>query len=117
VELRIPFDIPKSLQESVRYPENGEAWQARFHDVWLHKRTTLKAMPEELGPTAPNIDPYARHSLWQLYAALAYGSEKVRFLAFWNGRDGDGPGGTAHMMKVVQQHAGLVYHLNTTKLW
>lgn len=82
VELRIPFGIPTFLQKSVRFPENGEVWQARFHDVWLHNLTTLKAMPEELGPTAPNVDPYARHSLWQLYAALAYGSEKVRFIAF-----------------------------------
>ena len=40
---------------------------------------------------------YERCNLWLLYTALACGFDKVRFICLWNGSEGDGTGGTAHM--------------------
>ena len=60
---------------------------------------------------------YARNNLWQLYAALAWGAQKLHFICLWNRQAGDGPSGTKHMYDTVVQHSGQVHVLDTTKLW
>ena len=74
-------------------------------------------MPDELGPAAKDANPYARDNLWQLYAALSWGPDKVRFVCLWNRKGGDGPGGTEHMFETVQKYSGRVYVLDTNLLW
>jgi hypothetical protein len=56
-------------------------------------------------------------NLWQLYSALAWGPEKVRFMCLWNRKGGDGPGGTQHMYETVEKYSGRVYVIDTTTLW
>ena len=63
------------------------------------------------------MDPYGRNNLWMLYSALAHGPEKLHFLALWDGKRGDGPGGTEHMMHKVTQTTGVVRHIHTTELF
>ena len=48
-----------------------------------------------------------------LYNALALGADKVRFIALWDGEEGDGPGGTKHMIETVKKHLGQVWILDT----
>jgi hypothetical protein len=65
------------------------------------------------------LDPWQtvdhrRNNTWMLSTALAWGPKTVRFIALWDGEGGDGPGGTEHMYRTVQDHAGQVYHLDTT---
>ena len=115
LEMRIPFDEPAFLTASVSFA--GERWQQRYFEVKNNAKTKLLVMPDELGATPAGVDPYARNNLWQLYSALAWGPEKVRFMCLWNRKGGDGPGGTQHMYETVRQHAGQVYVLDTTKLW
>lgn len=115
LEVRLPFDEPTFLRESVTFA--GDQWRDRFYRVKTDPKTRLLVMPEELGPPPTGSNPYARNNLWQLYTALAWGPEKVRFLCLWNRQAGDGPGGTQHMNDVVRQHAGRVYVLDTTVLW
>jgi tetratricopeptide (TPR) repeat protein len=115
LEMRIPFEEPKFLKESITFV--GEGWRKRFYKVKDHKKTQLFVMPAALGPLPKRVDPYARHNLWQLYTALAWGPTKVRFICLWNRKEGDGPGGTKHMHDTVLQHSGQVYILNTTVLW
>jgi len=74
-------------------------------------------MPDELGKHPHGISPYARNNLWQLYTALALGTEKVSFMCLWNRKGGDGPGGTEHMYKTVGKYSGKVSILDTNKLW
>jgi hypothetical protein len=115
LELRIPFDEPAFLTTSVRFA--GERWQARYFEVKRNAKTTLLVMPDELGATPAGVDSYARNNLWQLYSALAWGPDKVRFVCLWNRQGGDGPGGTQHMYDTVRRHAGQVSVLDTTTLW
>ena len=74
-------------------------------------------MPDEIGVSPPKVDPYSRNNLWQLYTALSWGPEKVRFICLWNGKEGDGPGGTKHMLEEVKKHSGRVYVLDTNELF
>ncbi len=120
LELRLPLVEPEFLEQSVRFA--GESWQKQFHAVCEKAReiggaNAVQVLPEEIGPTPPLADPFSRNNLWQLYSALAHGAEKVHFIALWDGRAGDGPGGTEHMMTSVKREAGKVYHLWTRKLF
>jgi hypothetical protein len=111
VQIRIPFDEPTFLKNSVTFADGN--WGKRYYAVKNNKLTTLFVMPDELGSTPGNANPYERNNLWQLYTALSMGPEKVRFICLWDGKGGDGPGGTKHMHDSVKKRSGLVYVLNT----
>jgi tetratricopeptide (TPR) repeat protein len=115
LELRIPFDEPTFIRKSVAFAPGN--WTDRFYQVKGNPNTKLLVMPDELGPAAKEANPYARDNLWQLYAALSWGPDKVRFVCLWNRRGGDGPGGTEHMFETVQKYSGRVYVLDTNLLW
>ena len=115
LELRIPFDEPTFLRNSVAFAPGN--WTDRFYQVKGNPNTKLLVMPDELGPTPKEANPYARDNLWQLHAALSWGPDKVRFICLWNRKGGDGPGGTEHMYKTVQKYSGRVYVLDTNVLW
>ena len=115
LEVRIPFEEPRYLPESVTFA--GAEWRYRFHQVRTHPRTALLVMPHELGPTPEDTDPYGRSNLWQLESALAWGAEKVRFICLWNRAGGDGPGGTRHMYDEMRKLTAKVHVLDPTRLW
>ena len=115
LEFRIPFDEPTFIQHSVAFAPGN--WTDRFYRVKGDPKTKLFILPRELGPVPKGANPYARDNLWQLYSALAWGPDKVRFVCLWNRKGGDGAGGTQHMYETVQKYAGRVYVLDTTKLW
>jgi hypothetical protein len=114
LEIRIPFDEPTFLKKSVTFA--GESWRDRYDAVKNNRLTTLFMMPEELGPTPAAANPYERNNLWMLYTALSMGPEKVRFICLWDGKGGDGPGGTKHMHDEVLNRSGQVYVIDTNKL-
>ena len=115
LDVRLPFDEPTFLQNSVTFA--GDGWVDRYYKMKSDEKTRIYVMPDELGPTPKSVNPYARNNLWQLYTALAWGPDKVRFVCLWNRKGGDGAGGTEHMVETVQKYSGRVYILDTTKLW
>lgn len=115
LELRLPFDTPKFLQNSVDFA--GSDWRKRFYQVKDHPNTTVLIMPDHLGRLPENISPYERNNLWQLYSALAWGIEKVHCICLWDGKRGDGLGGTWHMHHTIKQRTGQVSVLDTKSLF
>ena len=97
LEIRIPFEEPTFLQKSVNFA--GESWQNRFYKVKNNPNTKLYVMPHEIGQTPKGVDAYARNNLWMLYTALSYTSERVSFICLWNGKEGDGAGGTKRYVR------------------
>lgn len=114
VEMRIPFDEPSFLQKSVSFA--GESWQQRFRAAKNNPLAKLVFMPERLGPVPDHLNAYMRNNRWMLYAALAYGPEKVRFVSLWDGKKGDGPGGTEDMVNTVRNYSGEAHILDATKM-
>ena len=112
--LHLQFDEPAFLEASVAFA--GESWRNRYFSVKASPLTETRIQPEQLGAPPKGSNPYARNNLWQLYTALAYGPEQVRFIALWDGKEGDGPGGTRHMVDSVKQHSGQVYILDMKSL-
>lgn len=116
-EVMLPFEPPAFVTRSVLPSADGPRWRDRFHAAVEAPQTTVRVMPEELGPLPDGVDPFERCNLWLLHSALAAGVERVRFVALWNGGGGDGPGGTAHMVAEVQRHTGRVLWLDTREVF
>ena len=57
---------------------------------------------------------WQRNNLWMLNEALATGARNVTVLALWNGKQGDGPGGTADMIDIAQARGAETRVLDTT---
>jgi tetratricopeptide (TPR) repeat protein len=114
LEVRIPFDEPTFIQKSVAFAPGN--WTDRFYHVSNNPKTRLLIMPDELGPPPEAVNAHARNNLWELYTALAWGPEKVRFVCLWNRKGGDGVGGTKYMHDTVQQYSGRVYIIDTNTL-
>jgi tetratricopeptide (TPR) repeat protein len=115
LQLHLQFAEPEFLKASVSFA--GEDWVDRYFKLKESKLTTLFVQSDELGAPPKDVNPYVRNNLWQLYTALGFGPQRVRFITLWNGKEGDGPGGTKHMIETVQSHSGRIAVLDTTKLW
>lgn len=114
LQLLQPYPEPDFIERSV-VPALGD-WPGRYYRVKakLAPEQSLRCMINELGKLGGNA--YERCNLWLLNNALAYGPEKVRFVCLWDGGDGDGLGGTRHMLEQVKKRTGQVIWLDTRKL-
>ena len=115
LQIHIQFDEPEFLQASVNFA--GQKWTDRYYALKAHLNANVLTLPDELGPLPKGVNPYVRNNLWQLYTSLSHGPEKVRFISLWDGKAGDGPGGTKHMVETVRKYAGRVYILDTNELF
>jgi hypothetical protein len=112
LELYIPFDESTFLAKSVDFADAN--WHSRF--LAAKSQATLHVMADER-PLLAGEDPYERNNLWMLESAARFGTEKIDFICLWNGRGGDGPGGTQHLMEEVRRRGGRTHWLDTTQLW
>src|SRR5262249_5880021 len=117
VPVLLPFPEPEFIKRSIIASANGDQWRDRYYAARDKLKDPIRIMPDQLGPTPSGVDAYERCNLWLLDSALAWGADKVRFIALWNGSGGDGPGGTAHMYNEVKSRAGQAMWLDTRKLW
>ncbi|MPZ44992.1 MAG: hypothetical protein GEV05_16640 [Betaproteobacteria bacterium] len=119
LELFLPFDEAAFLRESVDFEKppssDPDLWLERF--MAAKARANVRVMTDVLGPTPEGESPFQRCNLWMLDEALAKGARKVRFICLWDGEDGDGPGGTRHMVEAVRSRGGEVRWLDVRKLW
>jgi len=98
----LPLPVREYLAASVA--PAGPAWERRFHDLLSrlgpeHVRFLGEGDGLYEGETA-NI--WQRANLWMLEQSLALAPERT-LLAMWDGRTGDGPGGTEHLVEVAKR--------------
>lgn len=119
LDLRLPFHTAEFAEKSVAYKKalDADSWPKRFETLLKHKRVTIREMPDERDALPQANNPYEQCNLWMLRDALAYGAARVRFICLWDGSAGDGPGGTAHMMREIEKAGGTVIWLDTRILW
>lgn len=112
LRLLLPLSESDFIQASVQTSPGD--WVKRYFAV----RAGLASPPQPIGPGdgAEDEDPFERCNRALLQAAAAWGSERVRLVVLWNGAEGDGPGGTAHMMREVQAQGGAVTWIDTRTL-
>ena len=112
VHLYLPFEEPLFLEKSVNFA--GDEWIQRYSRVKADAKTSLNVMTDEL---APDDNPYARNNMRMLNDAAAFGMDRLRFIALWDGKAGDGPGGTKHMIETVRKNHGQVWILNINQIF
>ena len=114
--------------ESVRGA--GDSWLDRFDKIQdrLQARTRQlsnlrsEAAEREKLPiwlqTLPNYDIWQRSNLWMLNNALAFGPDRVTLIALWDGeKEGDGPGGTSHLVDAARDAGAEVDVIKTKPLF
>lgn len=113
VDVYLPFAEARFIEESVSFA--GDDWVERFYQIRQHPKVSIHLQPDRLGEVPEGDNPFVRNNRWVLASTLCYGIERVRLIVLWDGRGGDGPGGTGHMVKEVRQLGGVVEHLDVTK--
>lgn len=111
-----PFGEDEFIARSVRPVSEGEQWVARYRTVAARLASPPRAMPPAAAVAEAADNPFERCNRWLLDTALACGGDRVWLLCLWDGRRGDGAGGTAHMVEEVSRHRGHVLHIDPRDL-
>jgi hypothetical protein len=101
--LRLALPVEEFLASSVA--PAGESWVERF-------RMLMKQLGSEnvgvMGESDGRMDAatdnvWARANLWMVEEAVALAPKRT-LLALWDGKGGDGPGGTEHLVSVAPSY-------------
>lgn len=106
--------LPEAPEDFVRHSVAGvpeSDWVDKFYELWnAHgedEREVLKVANDANRYEACNA---------RLVEAAREAGETIELLTFWNGRDGDGPGGTASLVSRVAHAGGTVERLEAERL-
>lgn len=108
------------IAESVQVDPTIDAdpgWIARFHAIRQRCEAAGHCHRLEGGKAPPDDSLWERNNQWMLESALAYGADKLTLLVLWDGRGGDAPGGTQHMVDVAGAAGATVQRLDTRALF
>lgn len=104
LEIHLPQREPDFLRDSVSY--GAAHWQDEYDGLKSKPGVSFRIMPDELGEAPKGVNLYDRCNRWMLYSGLSNGLAKVSFVALWDGKPGDGPGGTDNMVELVRKLTG-----------
>jgi hypothetical protein len=116
--LVLPIPVGGYRRDSVA--DGGAAWIERFNKLVVVNEPVILSDSNELPVWAKSIPDYSvfqRGNIWMMKDALLRPNADVTLLALWNGRAGDGPGGTADMMKLGEAQGAKVLIRNTDQLF
>jgi hypothetical protein len=116
LQILLPFDEAAFIKSSITPSINGKHWRRRYAAVKAAAPGAVREMPAELGPLPAGANAFERCNEWLLQSALAWGGDKLQFVCLWNGANGNGPGGTQHMMDEVKRRTGRVIWIDTRSL-
>jgi hypothetical protein len=113
--LIIPRD--EYVRESVA--PAGANWVGRFNRQFDSARCRVYQKHSSTLPgwlqSKPNYSVWERSNAWMLYNALWRG--RTTLIALWDGKEGDGPGGTRHMVDTAAGRGAMTVIVNTKELF
>lgn len=118
VETRLFLCSPRDAYVAASVEDGGPDWVRRFDKLRGELPSVVLGDSLEL-PDWIRRDDYSvweRNNYWMLNSAWEHGAANVALIALWNGEGGDGPGGTAHMVKSIKGRGGLAVILDASKL-
>jgi hypothetical protein len=115
LKLMLPEPEAAFVAHSVVGPDGEQGdWLARYRAVRARLVEAPRVVPDH---PATQLDAFERCNLWLLDAALAHGVERLRFVCLWDGApQGDGRGGTAHLMREVMRRTHRISWIDTRVL-
>ena len=111
--------LPKNEYIKASVTDGGPGWVERFKRLFEQKHPEILSDSGELPRWLRAKKDYSiwqRSNLWMLHSALAISQDDLTLIALWNGKVGDGPGGTEDMVKRTQDRGANFIHLDTRKL-
>lgn len=113
-EMNIPSTVylalPPAEYKKASVSFAGEGWDQRFEA--LMKKLPVHTLPETSGEESI----WERTNLWMLHEALKGGGENMTLIALWNGKGGDGKGGTEHMVSVAKEKGAAIKIIDVNTL-
>jgi hypothetical protein len=107
IPTRVLLALPPDKFEAASVAPAGRAWVDRFHALLKKlgpgRAHLMESVDGLLEGETENI--WQRANLWMIEEATAIAAEQA-LLALWDGKTGDGPGGTEHFLQVARQ-AGI----------
>ncbi|EON74873.1 hypothetical protein ADIS_4668 [Lunatimonas lonarensis] len=117
-ELYLPMSREKFLETSVRFA--GNDWVKRFDSLYAHLPKRFLSENGELPKWLKNKADYTiweRNNNWILRSGLADGGLNATLIALWDEKEGDGHGGTKHMVATAQKNGAKTEILSTKELF
>src|SRR5271157_2972839 len=114
----LPIPIEAYKRESVA--DGGSDWVEKFNHFIAEHPPIILRDSDELPPWAAAIKDYGvfqRGNIWNMQDALLRPNADVTLIALWNQRAGEGPGGTADMVKLAKSHGAKVREQNSDELF
>jgi tetratricopeptide (TPR) repeat protein len=123
-ELGIPatvvLAIPKDGYRQQSVADGGPDWVEKYNRL-LNTKPVITLSDSDALPiwtaSIPNYGVFQRGNIWMMEDALLRPNADVTLVALWNGQAGDGPGGTADMIKLAQSRGAKVCVKNTDELF
>jgi hypothetical protein len=114
----LPIPIEAYRRESVA--DGGPDWVEKFNHFIAANPPVILSDSDELPPWAAKIEDYGvfqRGNIWNMQDALLRPNADVTLVALWNQKAGEGPGGTADMVKLAKSHGAKVREQNSDELF
>jgi len=123
--LNIPTRVLLTLPEGPFIAESvaggGPGWIGRFNSLMashpgkneVQVLSGSKDLPSWMRAPA-GYDVWQRTNIWLLEEALASGAPDLALIALWDGKSGDGPGGTKDLVEQARKHGVNTILLDTT---
>lgn len=114
-EMHIPSEmylaLPVEAYKAASVAFAGKEWVQRFNR--LVKDLPVSILPEK-EDGGENV--WVRSNKWLLEEALKGGGEHMTLIALWNGKGGDGEGGTEHMVNVAKEKGATTMIIDINRL-
>ncbi len=120
VPTRLFLALPKDAFQVTSVERGGPAWVERYRKlcdrVPLRVLQDVEPLPRWL-TDRPGYDVWQRNNLWTMFNALEAGAKHLTLIALYNSeREPDGPGGTAHLVRVARKSGFKAIELDARAL-
>jgi hypothetical protein len=112
--------IPRDEYVKASVAPSGPKWVDRFN----HQQETATSRVYQQSEALPvwlqskkDYGVWQRSNGWMLHNALALGGTNTTLIALWDGKGGDGPGGTQHMVESARGRGARTMVLATKELF
>jgi tetratricopeptide (TPR) repeat protein len=98
----------------------GDQWTDRFYKNRNHPLCIEFYQPDHIGLPRKADNVHERNNRWTIYSSLSRGMDKLRLIAFWDGKSEPSKDLDArlvkHMVDIAREMGVQIEHINSTKL-